>query len=127
MPFVFAVLGVLFLVAGVRGKTTDLVALIKDDFSGQPNYFEWMIAIFLVGAIGYVDQLRTISRMFLTLLILGLLFSDYRKNPAIFQQFTAQETAQPLQQSATPNATQPSTSTLPDLIPLNPSKFFHLG
>lgn len=128
MPFVFAVLGVVFITAGVRGKTLDLIALIKDDFSGQPNYFEWMIAIFLVGAIGYVDELRTISRMFLTLLILGLLFSDYRKNPQIFQQFTQQETA-PLQDSSTPvvsaqNNQQSAFNTA--LQPLNPDSFFNL-
>ena len=127
MPFVFGIFGVLFIVAGVRGKTSDLVALIKDDFSGQPNYFEWMIAIFMVGAIGYVDELRTISRMFLTLLILGLLFSDYRSNPALFQQFTQQETA-PLQDaSATATPQQTSASNAFDLPTLDPEKFFNLG
>jgi hypothetical protein len=125
MPFVFGIFGVLFIVAGVRGKTSDLVALIKDDFSGQPNYFEWMIAIFMVGAIGYVDELRTISRMFLTLLILGLLFSDYRSNPALFQQFTQQETA-PLQ-DASATAQQTSASNAFDLPTLDPEKFFNLG
>lgn len=128
MPFVFAIFGVLFIVAGVRGKTSDLVTLIKDDFSGQPNYFEWMIAIFLVGAIGYIDQLRTLSRMFLTLLIIGLLFSEYRRNPLIFKQFN-QQTMSPLQDaSASSETTQQSASlSVPTLSTLDPNEFFKLG
>ena len=108
MPFVFGIAAVLLIVAGVRGQTTQLFTLVKSDFTGQPNYFEWMIAIFLVGAIGYVKELQTISRMFMVLLILGLLW----EHKGVFAQFTTQETQQPKQSSGT-------NTTLPTLPAIN--------
>lgn len=76
MPFVFGIAGVLLVVAGVRGTTSQLTALIKADFTGTPNYLEWMVAILIVGAVGYIQQLHTISRLFMTAIVLGLLFSN---------------------------------------------------
>jgi hypothetical protein len=107
VPIFFGVVGVLFIVAGARGQSSNLYALIKSDFSGQPNYFEWMIAIFIVGAIGYVKELSTISRMFMFIVLLGLLY----KNKQVFSELSAQEKATP---QPSGNATQntPSTSTL---------------
>jgi hypothetical protein len=109
MPFVFGILGVLFITAGVRGTSSQLFALIKSDFSGQPNYFEWMIAIFLVGAIGYVKELSTISRMFMFLVAAGLLY----QNSSVFGELKGEETTVP-----TPDTgLQPSTATNPTGIP----------
>lgn len=113
MPFVFGIFGILFIVAGVRGQTSNLVALIKSDFTGQPNYFEWMIAIFLTGAIGYIEELQTISRLFMVLLILGLVW----EKRGIFSQFTSEETSTAGVNSTTSNA----SSALPSLSPLGQS------
>jgi hypothetical protein len=80
MPFVFGILGVLLVVSGVRGTVTgskpNLVGLIKDDLTGQPNYTEWMVAIFAIGALGYVPQLKTFSRTMMTAVVVGLLLSN---------------------------------------------------
>jgi|HubBroStandDraft_1064217.scaffolds.fasta_scaffold01182_18 hypothetical protein len=103
MPFVFGILGTLFIVAGVRGQSKPLFALIKSDFSGTPNYFEWMIAIFAVGAFGYIKELSTISRLFMILVLAGLLY----ENKNVFSQ-TASETSQ----QPTSTTVQPSTSTV---------------
>lgn len=99
MPFVFAIAGALLIVSGVRGTTSQLSKLVVSDFTGQPNYFEWMVAIFLIGAIGYVKQLQTISRMFMVLVLMGLLW----QHKGVFAQFTAQETQQPISPTATSN------------------------
>lgn len=107
MPFVFGIVGIVFIVAGVRGNSTQLFSLVKSDFSGSPNYFEWMIAIFLVGAIGYIKELSTISRMFMVLVLAGLLY----QNKNVFSQLATQETQQP---TVTPQGTAtqtPQTST----------------
>jgi hypothetical protein len=112
VPFVFSIAGVLLIVAGVRGKTSDLFSLVKSDFTGQPNYFEWMVAIFLVGAIGYIKQLSTISRMFMFIVAAGLLY----KNKGVFSQFTQQETAQPASvQGVTVSGTLGTLPQLPSL------------
>lgn len=117
MPIVFGVVGILFIVAGARGQSTTLFSLIKDDFSGQPNYFEWMIAIFLVGAIGYIKQLSTISRMFMFIILAGLLY----KNKQVFSEFHAEETAIPKPSTGTSSQTDISpASILPDLGGLAP-------
>lgn len=102
MPFVFAIIGVVFLVAGVRGQSSTLFALIKSDFSGSPNYFEWMIAIFAVGVFGYIDKLSTISRMFMFLVMAGLLYQNYKS----LGTFHAQETA-----PSSGTGTQPGVSS----------------
>lgn len=109
MPFVFSISGVMLIIAGVRGKTSDLMLLVKSDFTGQPNYFEWMIAIFLVGAIGYVKELSTISRMFMFLVLAGLLY----KNQQVFSEFTTEEKQTAPQQSNVPfsSSQQPLTQT----------------
>lgn len=113
MPFVFTTFGVLLIVAGVRGQTSTLFSLIKSDFSGQPNYFEWMVAIFVVGSFGYIKQLSTISRMFMFMVLAGLLY----QNKAVFGDLTTQETAQPLPASGTTtsNTTQGVVNGLPTL------------
>lgn len=111
MPIAFGVAAVILIVAGVRGQTGNLVSLVKADFSGQPNYFEWIIAIVLVGAVGYIDELKTISRMFMGLLVLSLLWS----NKNVFAQFTSQETAQPQQGTLTSPYNNPDATNIPNL------------
>ena len=91
MPFVFGIVGILLVVSGVRGQSTTLFKLVKSDFTGQPNYFEWMIAIFLVGSIGYVKELSTISRMFMFIILAGLLY----QNKQVFSELGPEEKAQP--------------------------------
>lgn len=96
MPFVFGIIGVVLVVSGVRGTTSQLTALVKSDFTGTPNYLEWMVAIFLVGAVGYIKELHTLSRMFMAIVVIGLLWS----NKGVFSQFTSGiETQQQVPQS----------------------------
>ena len=114
MPFVFGIFGVLLLVSGVRGKSSDLFALLKSDFTGKPNYFQWMIAIFVVGSIGYIKQLSTISRMFMFLVMAGLLY----QNKQVLSEFGTQENAAPLTTTNTSTTATTNTSTTPQLTPL---------
>lgn len=72
MPFAFLSFGSLFLVSGVRGTDDQLVKLLQGDFTGQVNYFRWLFAILLVGAIGYIEPLKGFSRWFLVLIIVVL-------------------------------------------------------
>jgi hypothetical protein len=127
MPIVFGIIGVTLVAAGVRGQTAQLTALLKADFTGSPSYVRWMVAILLIGAIGYIQDLRTISRLFMAIVLVGLLFS----NRGFFAQFTKQTESvpTPTPSSATPGATQgssssilsglPNLTTLSDLVPIN--------
>lgn len=109
MPFVFVVVGVLLLTAGVRGKSSTLFALVKSDFSGTPNYFEWAVAIFVVGAIGYIKELSTISRMFMFLVLAGLLY----KNKQALTELGTESATQPTNVNPLPIvlSSQPTTVT----------------
>lgn len=87
MPLVFLIVGVAFIVAAIRGQQAQLFALLKADFTGSNSFGVWLLALFLVGAIGYADELKPVSNALLTLVILGMLLSN-RGFIAKFQQAT---------------------------------------
>jgi hypothetical protein len=114
MPFVFGIIGLVLIVSGVRGTLTapanpNLIALVRDDVTGNPNYLEWMTAIFIIGAIGYIPQLRTFSRFFMALVVIGLLFA----NKGFFAAFSAQTGKNA---TTTPQASQSTGITMPNVL-----------
>jgi hypothetical protein len=79
MPFAFAIIGIVFLIAGVRGKSADLTTLLGNDLKGQNNFIYWILSIAIIGAIGYVKDLQPFSRAFLVLIIVVLIISEDNK------------------------------------------------
>lgn len=79
MPFAFAVVGVVLLVAGVRGTSGDLLGMLKDDLTSENNFVHWIIAIGILGALGYVDSVRPLSRALLLLVFVVLVLSQGKK------------------------------------------------
>ncbi len=110
MPFVFGIIGIILIVSGVRGTVTgsnpNLVGLVKADLTGQPNYTEWMIAIFAVGALGYVPQFKTFSRAFMTAIVIGLILS----NKGFFAQLEKEAVSSDASVANPTNTTQQSSS-----------------
>jgi hypothetical protein len=88
MPFALIFVGVLFLVVGYRGTERDLITLLKGDFTGPGNFIWWIVSIMVIGALGYVPKLKSLSDGFLVLVLLVLFIS----NPGFFSQFTRQVT-----------------------------------
>lgn len=76
MPFVFLIIGTVFIIAGVRNTTSDLVSLFQDDIKGDNNFVYWILAILAIGALGYVQDLRPLSRAFLVLVLIVLVLSE---------------------------------------------------
>lgn len=113
MPIVFGVVGLLLVVSGVRGTTSSLMTVVKADFTPNGGYLRWMLGIGLVGALGYIDELKTISRMFMALVLIGLIWS----NKGVFADLT-KETATAAPVSTTPTSTATST---PNMLPQLPS------
>jgi len=72
MPWLFVILGVLFAVVGIRDKTDEFHEILADDFSGPDSFANWIIAVFLITAIGMYRPLRGVSDGFLILLILAV-------------------------------------------------------
>jgi hypothetical protein len=99
MPFVFIGVGVVFVLTGIKGNAGQLFELVKGDFSGPNNFIYWLLSVFALGSMGYVPQLRNLSRLFIVLVLLVLLI-DNRGFFAQFQEFVNSSS------SATQGATQ---------------------
>jgi hypothetical protein len=90
MPFAFALIGVMMLTAGVRGTSGDLVSLLGDDLRGDNSFIYWMLAIAALGALGYVDTFRPLSRGLLLLVLVVLVLKEGKQTGSggLFQKFT---------------------------------------
>ncbi len=97
MPLAFIAIGVLFLVAGIRGTVEDkngqpgLITLLKGDFTGSNNFLVWMLALWVIGAIGYIPGAKALANAFLVLVIVVMLLANNKNNPGngFFAQFNA--------------------------------------
>jgi hypothetical protein len=76
MTFGFLLIGAVLLVAAVRNTQGQLFHNVAGDFTGPRNFVYWVLAIWLIGAIGYAKPLKTFSDLFLALVIVGLLLSN---------------------------------------------------
>jgi hypothetical protein len=124
MSFAFLFAGILLLVSGARGTQDQLFSLVHDDFVGEGNFLYWSAAVVLLGAIGYWQPIRPVSRAFLVLLILVLVLTKGSPSAAgggLFAQFSAQlnksKTApkSSSQTAASPGAAIPALPALPAL------------
>ena len=86
MPYALILIGVVLLTGAIRGDLTTLGALLKRDlFSPKDNFLYWIVAIFVLGALGYIKSLRAFSDAFLLLVIVVFVVA----NKGFFGQFTA--------------------------------------
>jgi hypothetical protein len=93
MPFAFLIAGIVLAVSGVRGTTGDLTQLVKGDFQGKNNFAYWLASILVIGAIGYIEEFKPLSRMFLVLVVVVLFLSNRGFFAAFMQQaFTSTST-----------------------------------
>lgn len=83
MPYALIIAGLVLLVSGVRGTQGQLFSLLKGDITGPHNFEYWIISILVIGALGYIPDLKTLSRAFLVLVIVVLVLS----NGGFFQNF----------------------------------------
>lgn len=89
MPLFFGSIGLLLIIAGLRDRIVNgnpsLVSLLKDDFmlSSQNSFTMWAFAIVFIGALGYVPKMRSISRMFLVLVVV-VIFVKNKQLQSVF-------------------------------------------
>lgn len=76
MPYVLVTIGMVLLVAGVRGTHGDLAELIRSDLTGPDNFLSWALAVAIVGGTGYIPSLQKLSVAFLTLLLVVLVLAN---------------------------------------------------
>lgn len=83
MPLFILVVAIVLIAAGINNKLGDLTTLLKDAFSpddGSTPFQIWIIAIFVVGSLGYVKELKPLANAFLTLVVIGLILAQQSKN-----------------------------------------------
>jgi hypothetical protein len=102
MPFLFLITGVVFVVSATLNTQGQLLTLLRGDFTGKGNFIYWLAAILLIGAVGYIPDLKPVSRAFLVLVVIVLFIN----NKGVFANFIAAMN-QTQQSSATSTASNP--------------------
>lgn len=85
MPFALVTIGLIMIVTGAKGTYSAFGKQVASDFTGEGNFLYWIASIGAVGALGYVPDLKTFSRMFMTLIVVAMVL----RNGGVFDQFTA--------------------------------------
>lgn len=86
MPFAIIVIGILMIVVAIRNTYADLGKEIVDDFTGPTNFWYWITALFIIGAVGYIEELKKASDLMLALVLISLILS----NQGFFAKFVEQ-------------------------------------
>jgi hypothetical protein len=85
VPYILIAVGIILFVTAIKGTTGKLGEYLGEDIFGARGYIYWIVAIFVVGAIGYIKPLQKLSDSFILLLVLVLLLG----NKGFFAQFNA--------------------------------------
>lgn len=85
MPFLFIVAGLVMIISAVKGTQTQLLALLKADVTGKNNFIYWMLAILVIGSVGYIKELKPLAVALMVLVVI-VLFLD---SQGVFTQFVS--------------------------------------
>lgn len=110
MPFALIIIGVVLLVSVIRNTQGDLYSLLVHDFTGANNFIFWAFSILVIGSIGYIPKLKTLSNVFIALVILVLILTKGKPSApggGFFQQLI---TALKSTQTFVPKSASASTS-----------------
>lgn len=87
MPLVILVFAVIILFSAINNKLSDLSALVKEDWqpSKGVSFGVWLLAIVVIGVIGYYKPLKAFSNTFLVLVFVAIIIS----NKGFYSQFAS--------------------------------------
>lgn len=109
MPFALVIPGLIVILAAIKGTYKELGSELVDDFkgtTGSVGYMYWVSSIAVVGALGYYAPMQRFSRMFMVLILLGMVLA----NRGIFAKF--KDALQNPKETTASNATSNSTSSI---------------
>ena len=76
MPLLFIGSGLVLVLVGLNGNPAKLYALIASDFSGPGTFIYWLLAMVILGSLGYIKGLENFSKLFLILVLLALFLDN---------------------------------------------------
>lgn len=78
-------IGLILVVSGIKGTQSQLATLLASEFTGDNNFWAFIVGIFFLGALGYYPPLRNTSRLLIGLVLVVLVLS----NGGFWQKLTA--------------------------------------
>jgi len=97
MPLILVAVGIALVIASIRGtlqssdpQNPGFLDLLYQDFVGPGNFFAWIVAIALVGAVGYYRPLRPVSVAFMILIIIVFLLAANKGGKDFFSSLSGQ-------------------------------------
>lgn len=85
MPLFLLVVGVFLVIVAINDKMKELGGLAKEDLSlGRNGFIPWIIAVYVIGALGYVKTARPVANGFLVLIVVSIFIA----NRGFFDKFT---------------------------------------
>lgn len=85
MPFIAIFIGICLVIVGAQNTQSQFFQLLETDSQG---FGKWALAIFAIGALGYIKAIRPITDAFLVLVVMGLFFSNSGFFANLFSQAT---------------------------------------
>jgi hypothetical protein len=105
VPLIAIALGVIMIDLAMRGTEHEFAKQLESDF-GQSQFWSWVAAIWVLGAIGAVPELRRVSTAGMALVIVALVLA----NGGLFEQLAKVITAPPKPAPAIPLSAYPSSA-----------------
>lgn len=76
MPIVLLIVGIFLAIAGIKNNAATVGTVLRDDFSGAGSFWYWVVAVIIIGSVGYYSKAETVSRLFLVLIVLVFALSN---------------------------------------------------
>jgi hypothetical protein len=86
MPLFLIVVGLVLLVASIRGTQKELFDTLKSDFTGSNNFVFWVLALGIISALGTIKTIRPVTQGFLALVILVIFLVNRGLIPSFIDQ-----------------------------------------
>lgn len=118
MAFALLIIGITLVTVSVRNTQATFTARVANDFQGPGNFIYWIAAIMIIGAVGYIPKAKSVSDLFLVLILVVLFLKKGNTSGVgggFFQQFTTA-----LSGSNTAPTDQPQASTTNSSGQINP-------
>jgi len=76
MPIFMGIIATLLIVTAMKGNQAAVMMQVKKDFTGSGNFLYWILAILVLGAIGYVPMLQKGSKLLVALIVIVFIVAN---------------------------------------------------